>query len=214
MTGLDPIAIPSTENQATTMHMIRRPRSRAPVVTTRKTPSAVPVGAPFSRDLVLQSVLDPAVRRVEFLSQVVHDGSAVPIRSIVVTRDDKRFLVDLTGSSPARSAHEQRTVDRGLEALGIERIEMPPHAIRREPRFSNARMVWQHLGTPVSRRDRHRITTYLAQHGPTRIGLLEVEVDTSIDMITAVCALACDDVLEIDIDAAPLGRRTRVAVQR
>jgi hypothetical protein len=33
-------------------------------------------------------------------------------------------------------------------------------------------------------------------------------------MITAVCALACDDVLEIDIDAAPLGRRTRVAVQR
>jgi hypothetical protein len=194
--------------------MIRRPRLPAHVLSTRKTPSAIPVGSPATRDIVFQSVLDPAVRRVEFLSRVVHEGSAVAVRSIVVTRDDKRFLVDLAGPHGFRGTREQETVDRGLEALGIERVEVSAQAIRREPRFSNARLVWQHHGTRVPRRDRERVVAYLSQHGPTSIGGLEVEIDTVIDMTTAVCALVCDDLLEIDIGAAPLGRSTRVAVQR
>lgn len=196
------------------MHMIRRPRPPTHVVSTRKTPSAIPVGSPATRDIVLQSVLDPAVRRVEFLSRVVHEGSAVAVRSIVVTRDDKRFLVDLAGAHGSRSTREQETVDRGLGALGIELVEVSSKDIRREPRFSNARLVWQHHGTPVPRRDRQRIEAYLAQHGPTSIGGLEAEIDTAIDMTTAVCALVCDDLLEIDIGAGPLGNGTIVAMQR
>jgi hypothetical protein len=196
------------------MPMIRRPRPPTHVVSTRKTTGAIPAGAPFTRDLVVQSVLDSGVRRVEFLNQIVHDGSAVAMRSIVVTRDDKRFLVDLVGSHPGRSAGEQQTIDLGLEALGIERIEVSPCAIRREPRFSNARLIWQHRGSAVSAKDRERIIAYLSEHGPRPIGRLEADVHVSMDMMTAVCALACDDFLEIDIDAAPLGRGTRVAIQR
>jgi hypothetical protein len=194
--------------------MIRRPRPRAHLVSTRKTTGAIPAGVPLTRDLVVQSVLDSGVRRVEFLNQIVHDGSAVAMRSIVVTRDDKRFLVDLVGSHPGRSPGEQRTIDLGLEALGIERIEVSPDEIRRDPRFSNARLIWKYRGAPVPAKDRERIVAYLAEHGPRSIGWLEAGVDVSIDMMTAVCALTCDDQLEIDIDSAPLGRGTRVAIQR
>jgi hypothetical protein len=195
------------------MHMIRRPRA-SHVVISRKTTGAIPAHSPFARDLVVQSVLDPGVRRVEFLNQIVHDGVAVATRSIVVTRDDKRFLVDLVGSHSGRTPGQQQIVDLGLEALGIERIKVSPGAIKREPRHSNARLIWQHRGTAVSARDRSRIISYLSEHGPLVIGRLETDVDISIDMTTAVCALACDDLLEIDLDAAPLGRGTRVAIQR
>lgn len=195
------------------MHMIRR-RARARVVSTSKARSAIPAAKPAQRDLVIQSVLDPSVRSVEFLHRVVHDGHAVETRSIVVRRDDGDYLMEVAGLAPTRDPVQDRILDLGLEASGIRRMKVSPETLRREPRYSNARLIWQHRETAVPGRDRERIVHYLAETGPRTLGMLMVDVATAIDLVTAVCALACDDIVDIDIDTVPLGHETIVRLRR
>jgi hypothetical protein len=195
------------------MRMIRR-SAHARVVTSSKARSAIPAAKRPQRDLVIQSLLDPSVRAVEFLHRVVHEGHAVETHSIVVHRDDGAFFLEVAGLSPERDPLQDRILDEGLKANNIHRMQVAPDELRREPRYSNARLIWQKRETPVSGRDRERILDHLAETGPLELGKLMADMETSIDIVAAVSALACDDAVDIDIDTVPLGRETIVRLRR
>jgi hypothetical protein len=195
------------------MAMIHRPRARAGTISTRKTTGAIPAPLPLTRDLVVQSCLDRSVRRVEFLDRVAYDGTVVLARSDVVSRDDGRFFVDVPDTRPVRPVGHDEILRLGLYAQGITRIVVDAATIRREPRRGNARLIWEHRAAPVASRDRERILHHLAEHGPCTIGQLARRVTTA-DAMTTVCAMACDDLIDIDIDTAQLDDGTAVGLRR
>ncbi|MDA9522542.1 hypothetical protein XI06_20200 [Bradyrhizobium sp. CCBAU 11434] len=195
------------------MFTIRR-HPRPNVVVSPKAKGALPAHGPLARDLAIQAVLDPSVHAVEYRHRVVHGGQVVDARSLVVDKPGGRFLLDLTGEHRSRGALETRILEAGLERDGIRRIEVAADTVRREPRRGNARAVWARRDFPVPHRIRSRLLDALTEHGPLTIAELENEVASSVDVEASVYRLICDNLIEIDLDAAPLGAATMVRIRR
>lgn len=192
-------------------HPNRRPRSN--FVNSPKCNSAIPAASPLHRDLLVQSSLDPHVRSIEFIDEIRHRGRAASPRSIVLYRDDGRFMLDIEGSGVDRDPEDTRHLVSKLRLQSIALLEIKPEEIRREPRFGNARRVWDFRDLDPTIRERERILARLDERGPQTVRELEM-LTTSCDVLATVCALACADVVEIDIDGPPIGLRTLVRARR
>jgi hypothetical protein len=75
--------------------------------------------------------------------------------------------------------------------------------------YSNARNVWSHAGERVSLRDRLTLSVAL-QAGPQRIVELEERVRLDCDVVSAICVLACENLVQLSLCDAPLGPETIV----
>lgn len=168
------------------MRMIRH-RRHPNIVNSPKTSTAIPAPTPVHRDLLIQAVLDPHVRSIEFVHRIVHRGRAVDARSVVLHRDDGRYLIDLVGTRPQRKPEEEEALELGLLEKGIQRREIDPQDIRREPRFGNAREIWKHRDFLPPSRDRERIMDALYSRGPQPISELEDAVGVSTDACQSAC---------------------------
>lgn len=176
--------------------------------------SAIPVRSALHRDFLIQSALDVHVRSIEFLPEVRFGDVALTVNSIVVRRDDGNFMVEIQGRRPLRDVDEENTLAQGLQSIGLSLLEVDIDEIRREPRLSNAREIWGCKNLRVSIRDRLHIMTALSEDGPQSIMALQDIVPTSSDVGSALCALACADLVEIDLDDRPIGARTVVRARR
>jgi hypothetical protein len=123
-------------------------------------------------------------------------------------------MMELVGQLPPRAPADDEAIDRGLSALGIRRREIAREDIRREPRFGNARRVWECRNDRHSARDRHRILETLSDRGPPTVGELESFIVTEAGVLGVICTLACENALELDIDTHPLGPKTLVRPRR
>jgi hypothetical protein len=83
--------------------------------------------------------------------------------------------------------------------------------IRREPRYANARLVWSHRETPVSVGLRLRILLKLLDEGPMPLGELLKSIRSEVDPAPAVMALACANLVELDLLSQPLSPTTIVS---
>jgi hypothetical protein len=197
------------------MRLIHRPnRRRSPnFVNSPKCASAIPAATVLHRDLLIQSALDPHVRSIELVDAIRHCGRAASPRSIVLHRDDGRFMLDIDGTGVDRDSEDTCSLVSELLLQGISLLEIKSEEIRREPRFGNARRVWEFRDVDPTMRERDRILYRLDERGPQTVRELEM-LAASYDVLPAVCALACADVVEIDIDGAPIGPRTLVRARR
>ena len=119
------------------MRMIRLARHRSNVVSTPKTHSAIPAVSAFHRDLLIQSTLDATVRSIEYVGRVHHGNRSARANTLLLNRDDGRFLFDIVGARPDRAPDEEETLFFGLKSEGIQLLELQPSEIHREPRFTN-----------------------------------------------------------------------------
>ena len=179
-----------------------------------KTTSAIPTPSSLHRDLVVQSALDPHVRSIEFLAEVRHRDTAVTVNSIVLRRDDGDYMLEIPGRRQPRDVDEENVLHLGLQSMGLSLLEIDIDEIRREPRLSNAREIWGCKDLRVPIRDRMQIMTALSEDGPQSILALQDIVPGSSDVASSLCALACADLVEIDIDGRPLGPLTTVRSRR
>jgi hypothetical protein len=191
----------------------RRRRLSHNLVNSPKCAAAIHAASPLHRDLLVQSSLDPHVRSIEFADEVIHRDRAASPRSIVLNRDDGRFMMDVVGVDARRDPEDRQNLLTELDSLGISLLEVKPEEIRREPRCGNARRIWEFRDENPTMRHRDRILDFLSERGPQTVHELEV-LATSFDMLPTVCALACADIVEIDIDGCPLGSRTVVRARR
>lgn len=189
----------------------RRKRLNPNLITSPKCTAAVPASMPLHRDLVIQSVLDPHVRSIELLP-ACHDRPGHAPR-LILHRDDGCFMVTIADTADGADLEGLPPQPQVFGSRGLPTIRMTPDQIRREPRCGNARMIWSFRRDEPTMRQRERILGYLEERGPRPMGELEIFA-TSIDVLPAVCALACRDIVEVDLDGRALGPRTLVKVRR
>ncbi|MGY2931871.1 hypothetical protein ACVWZ6_001473 [Bradyrhizobium sp. GM6.1] len=170
---------------------------------------AVPVHDALHLDALLQASLTPSVRTIDYRTGPQVECPPVSLAGIVLHMDDGRFLLRI-GGRPQRSPEEYARLAHVLGRHGLRMLEREAADVRRQPVFSNARAVWAHAGRQVSLMDRLRIGMALDEHGPQPVGELERRACPGRDLLAAVCALACENLLRLDIETAALGPRTLV----
>ncbi|MCA1436787.1 hypothetical protein I6F33_27970 [Bradyrhizobium sp. BRP20] len=190
-----------------------KPRRRSDLFVSAKGPVPIPARHPALREALVQQSLDPRVRSIAHVP-TAHVSSAplepVAIDATVLTRDDGRFYLDVV---PARQVRELD--DEGLVLIALRELELTPLVVTaedlvREPLCANCRLVWSHHGRFVPVGLRINILQILRDDGPMELVRLVELVRSDHDPSLAVMALACADLIEIDLMSGPLGPSTLV----
>jgi hypothetical protein len=175
-----------------------------------KTTTAIPAASDLVRHSLVQASLDPSVRRIDFHAQAVVYAAHVEINAIGIIRDDGRFYLDVVEARLPRDAQHEKLASVAFAALGMAPLTLTAEDIRRQPRFANANLVWTYRLHPVGITLRMRVLGLLADDGPMSLARLLSSVRSDRDPTPAVMAMACSDLLEIDLVNCPLGPETIV----
>jgi hypothetical protein len=173
-----------------------------------KTTVAIPSPCSLVRDALIQSTLDPSVRAIEFLAQARVAATQVDLNAIVIVRDDGRFYLDVVAARKLRDAEDEGLALIALAELDLAPITLTAADIKREPRFANSRLVWSYRLAPVGISLRMRVLQTLGDDGPMSLSRLLGAVRSDRDPSPGVLALACSDLIELDLVSRPLGPDT------
>ncbi len=190
---------------------MRTQRSSSNLFVGPKCASAIPTRHPLVRDAVLQASFDPSVSQIEFVPSVQVGRHAVALNSVILTKDGRRFLLDVIDARPLRTLDDEGLVLLALERAGFETLQLSESTIRGEPRCSNAREIWRSRSYRLSSPQRSSILDILAERGPLSIAWLR-NMFGKLDCREAVFALACEGAVQIDIDAV-IGPATMVRLR-
>lgn len=190
---------------------LRHRRTMPSFFVSRKCDIAIPIYQPFLRLALEQAALDPSVRAIHYRTgPEIECPCRVSLRGVVLDRADGRFLLRVCETRPVRGTDELARLTYVLARHGLRLLERGASDIRREPLFSNARVVWSYARYNVSLTDRMRIALALEDGKPQSLVELEERARPACDILAAVCALACEDLVRLNIHHAPLGSRTIV----
>jgi hypothetical protein len=179
---------------------------RSDLFISAKTSTAIPARHPALRNALIQASLDPRVRSIAYVASTSVASEKVELDAVVIRRDDGRFLLHVV---PARSIRDVEEKGLGaLAELGLKQIILTTEEIRREPRYTNARFVWSYREIPVPVGLRMRILQMLLDDGPMPLGELLKSIRSNHDPAPAVMALACADLLHLDLVSRPLSPTT------
>ncbi|MGY4480148.1 hypothetical protein [Bradyrhizobium sp. USDA 3364] len=178
--------------------------------TNSKCKAAIPVYSELQRDALLQASLDPAVRAIHYRKAPNPYGTPPTVKSVVLERIDGDFLLAVCVTRSDKAGEQQVRLAALLDSNGLRLLERDAADIRCEPLCSNARAIWYNNRFPVSVHNRLKIAAALAEDGPQSILELEERARPTCDIISAVCALACEALVDLDIKDVPLGSRTIV----
>jgi hypothetical protein len=167
-----------------------------------KTAAPIPAQHPALRDVLIQASLDSQVRSIVYVPSA---------DAIALQRDDGRFLLDVLPARRIRTSEEQQLAQIAVADLGLKSMVLTAEEVRREPRFTNSRLVWSHRYTPVPLGLRLRILLALRDEGPMPLGELLKSILSEVDPAPAVMALACANLVELDLLSQPLGPTTIVS---
>jgi hypothetical protein len=195
------------------MRLVQFPKARNPVArpllfTSPKCRVAIPVNSPLLRYALEQASLDSSVRQIDYRIGPQIECPPISLAGVVLRREDGSFLLRVHPGRPKRTDDEDARLNFVLERHGLRLLERVAKDICSEPLFSNSRAVWSHAGRHVSLTDRLRIGLAMEQ-GPLPIVELDQRARPGCDVVAAVCALACENLLRLNLDA-PLGPRTMV----
>lgn len=170
----------------------------------------IPVRHSILRDALVQASLDPSVRTIEHLPTAPFAATTVAIDAIVLSTDRGRFALDVVEVRPLRDIDAEGLALLALQELSVVPLTLTVADIRAEPRFSNCRLVWSYRAARVGIGLRLRILQALQDEGAVRLGQLLATIRSPVDPGPAVMALACADLIELDLSDAPLGPATAV----
>jgi hypothetical protein len=173
-----------------------------------KTTVAIPTACSLVRDALIQSTLDPAVRAIEFLATARVGATQVDLDATIIVRDDGRFVLDVVPARRVRDVENEGLALIAWSQLGLTPITLTAADIQREPRFANSRLVWAHRLSPVGISMRMAVLQTLADDGPMALSHLLSAVRGDRDPNPAVMALACSDLIELDLVSRRLGPQT------
>ncbi|MDB5555352.1 MAG: hypothetical protein JWL86_5336 [Rhizobium sp.] len=192
------------------MHSRIAAPSRSALFVSAKTATAIPARSDQLREALVQASLDPQVRSIGYVASAVVAAQAVDLGAIVILRDDGRFHLDVVPCRRTRSVEEEGLSLIAIEQLGLRALTVTAEDLRRQPRYANARAVWAYNDHRVPIGLRMRILQVLIDDGPMQLGRLLASVRSDRDPTASVMALACADLLELDLLSQPLGPTTMV----
>jgi hypothetical protein len=168
---------------------------------------AIPLRHHLLRDALAQAALDPTVRSIEYLP-TVQASMTTKVDAIVLDRDDGRYLLDIVESRPRQSIAQRLIVAQVLLDLGLRPYVRTEADILSEPYCTNARTVWAHVDHPVSVGLRLQVLGALTDDGAMPLAELLSRLRSDRDPAPAVMAMACLNLVELDLTSAPLGPAT------
>jgi hypothetical protein len=172
---------------------------------------AIPVRDVLMRYALQEASLDPSVKRIRYKTGPDIECPRVSLTGVILDCVDGSFLLKVSERRPKRNAEELACLSHVLKSYGLQLRERDAFDIKREPVFSNARAVWEHEGRPVPIEERLEIGYALLEYGPQSISQLEKHVKPTFNVLAAVCALACEGLVNLNIEDTRLGRGTIVA---
>jgi hypothetical protein len=181
---------------------------RADLFISAKTTTAIPARHPLVRHALVQTTLDPQVRALEFVPKATVDATPVALKAIVVVRDDGRFHLDVVDVRPVRDVEMEGLALIALDRLGLVPLALTSAEIKSEPRFTNSRLVWSYRMHAVGISLRMRILQVLIDDGPMTFARLLSSIRSEHDPSPAVLAMACSNLVELDLLSQPLGPMT------
>lgn len=190
--------------------MLSQAAPRADLFISAKTTTAIPARHTLIRDALVQASLDPQVRSLEFVPAATVETTQVAVKAIVIIRDDGRFFLDVVEARQVRDVELEGLALIALDRLGLSPLTLTAADIKREPRFANARAVWEYRMHPVGIAMRLKVLTALQEDGPLPLGCLLKRINAARDPAPAIMALACSDLVELDLVTRPLGPLTIV----
>lgn len=188
----------------------RHPAAWPSLFTGPKCKVAIPVHDILLLDALQQASLAFSVRSISYRTGPQLECPRVSLAGAVLHKDDGAYLLRVSETRPQRGSEEIARLAHVLDCHGLRLLERDAQDVHRAPLFSNARAVWSHAGRHVSLIDRLKIAVALEDGGPQSIAELEERVRPGRDLVDAVCALACENLLRLDITDAHLGPRTIV----
>lgn len=190
--------------------MLSQAAPRADLFISAKTSTAIPAPHSIVRCALVQASLDPLVRSLDFIASTTVEATPVALKAIVVVQDDGRFYLDLVEARPVHDVETENLALIALDRLGMAPLTLTAADIRREPRFTNAQAVWEHRAHTVGISMRLKVLTVLEEDGPLALGCLLERIDAGRDPAPAIMAMACSDLIELDLVSRPLGPSTIV----
>jgi hypothetical protein len=187
----------------------RQPVARPFLFTSPKCRVAIPVHDVLVRYALEQASLDSSVREILYRNGPQIECPPISLAGVVLRREGGAFLLRVHETRPERSTEDDARFNFVLERHGLRLLERDAQDIHREPLFSNARAIWSHAGWRVPLMDRLKISVAL-EEGPQPIVELEDRARPTCDVVAAVCALACENLVRLNLDDAPLGPQTVV----
>lgn len=175
---------------------------------------AVPARHALIRDALVQATLDPATQSIEYLPNIPTAPPNWNVDAIVIGRDDGRFHLDIVETRPRRSIAGHLMIAQALLELGLRPLVRTETDVMREPRCTNARTIFEYAGRPIDVGLRLQILGVLNDEGEMPLGELLGRVRSHRDPATAVMALACADLIELEIANTPLGPRTMTKLRQ
>lgn len=175
-----------------------------------KTTTPIPLQHPALRDALIQATLDPRVRSIDYLASAHVASARVELDAIIIQHEDGRYVLDVVPARRIRDIDEAGLVLIALDELNVNQLELTAEEIGREPRRANANLVWAHQDVPVPIGLRLRILQVLLDEGPMPLGELLKSLAGETDPAPAVMALACANLVCLDLFAQPLSPTTLV----
>jgi hypothetical protein len=174
---------------------------------------AIPVRHHLLRDALAQAALDAAVRSIEYVGSVRTASTTVKVDAIAIESDDGRRYLDVIEARPRRSMAQQLIVAQILCELGLRPWVLEEADILSEPRCTNVRTVWAHVDHPVAFGLRMQVLGALTDDGTMPLAELLSRLRCDRDPAPGVMALACLNLIELDLTSAPLGPATIVRLR-
>jgi hypothetical protein len=170
-----------------------------------KTLSPIRFTAPAVHTALVQVTLDPAVRSLGFVPALQVSNTTVTVDVAVISRSDGRYRLDVTDAHQVRDIDEEGLFLLALEQLGLPPLTLTREDLDREPHSSNCSLVWASRRVRVHASDRIRSLQLLIEEGSATLSQTAAEMRLASDPVAAVLALACLDLVEIDLRSSPLG---------
>ncbi|BAR54025.1 hypothetical protein ACFLEY_13800 [Bradyrhizobium sp. YCK136] len=150
------------------------------------------------------------MRSIDYVASAQVASAQVALDAVVLQREDGRYVLDIVPARRTVDLDEGGLVLIAWDELKLEPLELTLEEIRREPRRSNANLVWAYSGVAVPVGLRLRIQQVLLEEGPMALGQLLKSLDGEGDAAVAVMALACANLVCLDLFSQPLSPTTLV----
>jgi hypothetical protein len=175
-----------------------------------KTTGAIPTRGPLHWNALVQATLDPAVRSIEFVASARVQSTSIDLNAVILCRNDGRHLLDVVPARTLRHVEDEGLALIAASELALPSIVLTAADIQQEPLFSNCRTVWSYRMHAVGIGMRLQIMQILSDEGPMSLSSLLSTVRSERDPSAALMALACADIIELDLKSLPLGPETPV----
>jgi hypothetical protein len=156
----------------------------------------------------VQSALDPSVDEIGYVHSAIVSGCRVRLDLPVIVRSGSRLAIDIVEDHPLKSVDDEGLSLIAVQDLGLEILELRRADIHREPVTENARRVWRHADQEVSFDDESAVLEVLSERS-FAIDQLTTMTGVSVE---AVFALACADLVAVDLATQPICPGTLVSV--